>query len=537
MSYDQPSGPPPEGPPPGGRSETLDSHGGDRSPRGRGRRTGLLVAGAAVVAAAGGGAAWAALSFFSTGDQPAEALPASTIAYASIDLDPSGGQKIAALRTLSKFPAFDDVVGLDADDDVRKWIFEEFQGEAGCEDLDYDDDVAPWLGDRFAMAAVDAGGDTPAPVVVLQVDDEDAAEKGLQAIRECGGGEDGAWAVGDGWALIAETQEIVDGVAADAEDASLADDEDFQHWTGEAGDSGIVSMYAAPEAGAMLADELGSVGDDLGMGSEEVVPDESVELLREFRGAAATVRFDDGGLELELAADAGGTGSVAAGDRAGDLVGSLPEGTVAALGLSLGEGWFDELFDQISDATGESPEELIAQASDVLGLDLPDDAVTLAGEAVALAVDGDFDPEEWFDSIGASEADPTGLGVKILGDPDGIDDVLDKLRSAAAGQDGGVLDSDAGDDAVAIGPNADYRERLLSDRGLGDSDSFKRVVEHSDEAGVVLYVDFDAGDDWLVELAGDDADVRDNLAPLQALGLSAWLDGETSHAVLKITTD
>jgi len=51
--------------------------------------------GATAVVVAGG--AWAATSFFATGSQPAEALPDSTVAYASIDLDPSGGQKIVCL--------------------------------------------------------------------------------------------------------------------------------------------------------------------------------------------------------------------------------------------------------------------------------------------------------------------------------------------------------------------------------------------------------------------------------------------------------
>src|SRR5690349_6472483 len=101
MSYDPPSGPSPSGPP-----ETLDFGGGQRLPRPAGRRRGVLVVVGAVAAVGVAGASWAALSFFSTGPQPAEALPASTIGYLSVDLDPSGGQKIEALRTLQKFPAF-----------------------------------------------------------------------------------------------------------------------------------------------------------------------------------------------------------------------------------------------------------------------------------------------------------------------------------------------------------------------------------------------------------------------------------------------
>ena len=90
---------------------------------------------------------------------------------------------------------------------------------------------------------------------------------------------------------------------------------------------------------------------------------------------------------------------------------------------------------------------------------------------------------------------------------------------------------------MAVGPDADYRAVLLEDGGLGDTDTFRHVIEHADDAAAVVYVDFDAGDDWLAELAGGDPEVRDNVEPLAALGLSAWTDGDTAHAVLKVTTD
>ena len=66
-----------------------------------------------------GAGAMAAASFFAQGAQPAEALPSTTVAYASVDLDPSGSQKIDAFRTLNKFPAFKDKVGIHSVDDVR----------------------------------------------------------------------------------------------------------------------------------------------------------------------------------------------------------------------------------------------------------------------------------------------------------------------------------------------------------------------------------------------------------------------------------
>ena len=129
------------------------------------------------------------------------------------------------------------------------------------------------------------------------------------------------------------------------------------------------------------------------------------------------------------------------------------------------------------------------------------------------------------------------MGVKILGDADDIEGVLAKLRTSATGADADILASDSEGEAVAVGPDADYRALLLDDGDLGESDTFRRVVEHADDAAAVVYLDFDAGDDWLVELAGEDDEVRTNLAPLQALGMSAWVDDDAAHAVLKITTD
>ena len=203
--------------------------------------------------------AWAAYSFLTTGPQPAEALPAKTLGYVSIDLDPSGGQKIEALQTLNKFPAFKDYVGINADDDLRKEIFSRIQDEANCDDLDYADDIEPWLGDRAAVAAVDVGGDDPDPVFVLQVKDADKADAGLDTIKDCGDGGDVGWAIEGDWAVIAESDDIADKVVAETKKGSLADDDDFKHWTDEAGDPGVVTLYAGPAAGDYLADHADSM--------------------------------------------------------------------------------------------------------------------------------------------------------------------------------------------------------------------------------------------------------------------------------------
>ena len=60
--------------------------------------------------------------------------------------------------------------------------------------------------------------------------------------------------------VVAETAEIAEQVTDDAAEGSLADDDDFQSWTSAAGDPGIISGYASPEAGAEIAKQLSGLG-------------------------------------------------------------------------------------------------------------------------------------------------------------------------------------------------------------------------------------------------------------------------------------
>ncbi len=541
-----PTSGPPTGPPP--PPEYLEAGRGYPLPPptpGSGSRKKVLIgAGAVVGLGAVGVGVWAAASFLSTGPQPAEALPAGTIGYVSIDLDPSGGQKIEALRTLQKFPAFEDEVGLGAEDDLRERIFTELQDQDACTDLDYAEDVEPWLGDRFALAAVDRGEDSPTPVLVVQVKDPDAAAQGFAQLRDCalggetveGSGEVGAWSIEGEWAVLAETQEIVDDVTAAAAESSLADDEDYQTWTGEAGDAGILTAYAAPEAAGLVLDELDGFG--LPLTSGEDAPGEMRSALEGFRGGALTVRFDGGALEVEVAsgADVMGLQTLLGSDQGGLAMASLPEDTAAAFGLGFEEGWFDEAVDYVASTMGSDidVEDLLAEAEAETGLSFPEDAETLAGESVAIAVSSDFDPELFFNSEGRDLP----IAAKIKGDAEGIESVLARLIASQSDPEAGdILGSDSDGDYVVIGPDADYRAEILADGGLGDSDVFEDVVREAGDAGSILFVNFDAGGGWLARLVGEDAEIRDNLEPLAGLGLSGWLDGDVGHGVLRVSTN
>ncbi|HRI98677.1 MAG TPA: DUF3352 domain-containing protein, partial [Nocardioides sp.] len=512
--------------------------------------------------------AWAAYGFLSTGPQPAEALPAGTLGYASIDLDPSGGQKIEALRTLNKFPAFEDEVGIDTDDDIRKAIFDKIQDDADCAGLDYGDDIEPWLGDRAAFAAVDVGGDDPDPVVVLQVKDADQADTGLDTIKACDDSGDLGWAIEGDWAILAESSDIAEKVVKATEKGSLADDDDFQRWTSEAGDAGVVTLYAGPEAGDYFAEHADSMfGFPLGMVDDyacsmelpsDAEPgdsfdsnsfdsdcgdpsaggsDLSAELeqkLRDFQGLAVTVRFDGGAIEVEAAGDSSVMPRGLTGGGTADVVQSLPADTGAVFGLGFADGWFGDLVDYVAPYAGSDPDELMDQLSELTGLDLPGDAETLAGDSAAVALGSDFDPESFFASEDGSDIP---VAIKIQGDPDEIESVLDKLRDQA-GPGATVLESDQDGNTIVIGPNADYRAEVLADGGLGDEAVFKDVVREADQAHTVLFVNVDEFEDVIKDAAGeDDEEFVDNLEPVAGFGVTAWIDGDVTHAVARLTTD
>jgi hypothetical protein len=608
-------------------------------------RKGLLIGGGVAAVVLAGGGVWAWNAFFAQGPQPAEALPDSSLAYVSIDLDPPGQQKVEAIKTLRKFPAFRDNIGLDTDDDVRKEIFNSLQDEGLCEHVDYGDDVEPWLGDRAAFALVDRGKDQPEPVFVVQIKDQDDAEAGLDKLTACAsdasGSEDdlGGYAFNGDWVVLAKTEGIAQDVVDAAGDGALADDGDYTKWTEAAGDPGIVTMYAAPEAGEALlqlsgvgmfsssgggyaedsassttmapaayqpADEEtespqpsedpnqvpGTVPSDGASANAPAEPpsdfptefttelpsdfpsdlptdlpsepdemptqldDPSYEnnpydggmspeveqMLKDFPGGAMVLRFDNGDLELESAMGAINPTITQAfdTDRGGDLVESLPADTAVAYGLGFSDGWLGALIDEfrpmIEESSGEGVDEALAAFEEEFGITVPEDIETLTGKSAAAALGADFDPKAVEDS---PEQLPAGFVVQ--GDPDEIEKVLDKIRANLPADERDQMVWRADGDRVLVGTSDAYLDRLAEDGDLGSTDAYEGVVPDSDKAASVLYVNFDAGGDdgWLVDLVAefDSKEASANVKPFEAFGVSSWIDGDETHALMRLTTE
>jgi hypothetical protein len=560
---------------------------------------GAIVAGGAVVA----GGAWAATSFFATGAQPAEALPDSTVAYLSVDLDPSGGQKIEAIRTLRKFPGFADNVDLETDDDLRERLFEEITSSGECEGLDYAADIEPWLGSRAAMAAVDLGEDAPAAVGVIQTTDGGKAEEGLATLVDtCGGtsaeggteGEGGdetsddvgGWVVDGDWIVIAETKEIAQQVVDAADGATLAADSSFAQWTGEAGDDGFMSMYVAKGVTKYVEDLAGlgalgmpdaALGGDLTPGSSELfdqecldaattseeidacfsaaddtsgdsaggttstegeeIPEELQQMINDFDGAAATVRFDDGAVEVEYAMSNYNKDLTrfVESEAGVEMVSSLPEDTVMALGFAFEEGWAQAMLDYVktlAPAETDAIDEQVEQFETETGLAFPEDVETLLGDGVTISMGGGLDP----DAVANGGPEEVPAGIRIKGDADEIQAVLDKISALAGPEAAEFLQVSEGDGYAVLALQDDYRGALEGGGSLGDNATYTEVVE-ADDAQSVMYVNFNTDDDWLVRLAGEMPEVSENLEPLAAFGFSTWVDEEVVHGVMKVTTD
>jgi hypothetical protein len=501
----------------------------------------VLTVVAVVVAVLAGGSAFAVYKLFAAeGAQPAEALPASTIAVVSVDLDPSAGQKIEAIRTLRKFPAFKEKVGLDAQDDLRRFFFDKLVEEGDCSGLSFADDIEPWLGKRAAFGAVDLGGDVPTPVLALQVSDADGARAGFDKVAGCADtGEDFGYVVTDDYLVASDSEANAKKIVAQAAKGTLAEDAAYQRWTDEAGDPGVLNVYVAEAAKDVLAKGIEEFDDGVAEGfTGGVDPELLSDRLDTFGGLAATLRFADGGMELAFAGE--GVDQYVGSGGVGPQVGDLPADTVAVLAFSVPDDFVATLLDQLQAAVGDELDSGIAEFEAETGLSVPDDVQALLGDALSISLGSDA-PASLNDV--QSPADVP-FGLLISGDADRVDGVIGKLEQSA----GTTLEDlevahRKGDGKVVLASSDEYADALLKDGSLADNKAFAAAVPEADKALGVLFVDFDT--DWIDAIAqaysddtGEDAsDISANLEPLDALGISAWEEGKVSHGLLKVTTD
>ncbi|WP_237744947.1 DUF3352 domain-containing protein [Kribbella catacumbae] len=452
------------GQPPYGAPETMQWQ---PEPKKRGKLIPLVAVLAVLAVVAGGGVfAYARLT---GGGQPAAVLPGNSVAYARVDLNPSAGQKVAAVRFLLKFPSAKEKIGLTSDqDDLRQKLFDLIKKDAGDDlaDVDFEKDVKPWLGDRAGVAAVPGtDGEKPDAIVAVEVKNEDEATKGLDKLFANEKDKPGR-AFTDGYVLLSEKQSVVDAAVASSKESPLAENVKFKADMDALGEQGFVSFWA---------DSKG-----LALASGERLTDEQRAALPNGSMAAA-LRFDAQYVELKGVANSDTSIKVNK-SNAGDQIAKLPDTTAGAFALSDGATLVDTVWKQLEKSgAGLNLPELTKNFTSEYGLALPDDLKPLLGENLAIAIDKD------------SSNGPK-IAARIKTDPAKAEQVVDKVLNLVRTRTPANIPLKKAKDAenLVISTDQEYADQVLKGGNLGQSENFKQAVPDTSGAVMVGYVDFEA---------------------------------------------
>lgn len=504
----------------------------DPAPRSKRGVVAVAASVVAVVLIAGGGyAAWQFLA--GGGSRPAEVLPASTFALVTVDLDLSGGQKVEAIKTLRTFPSWKKRTGITPDSDVIKAIFDEATKDGPCTSLDYEKDVKPWIGSRAGLGGVQLGDGKVAPVLALQVKDPDQAKAGFGELVTCGepAGDDFGFTVTDDYVIVSDSTAHAEAIAADGRNKPLSEDGDFQKWTEEVGGPGIVNAYIGPRSVKILTENPSAGLKDL-TGVDPATEKQLAETFKDFKGAAAGLKFNDGGIELAFA----GGGAADQARTVGQDVGDLPKDTAAVFALAVPDKQLEQL--KASGGDGDSLLSMGKRFTEGTGLELPDDLITLLGDSLSVSVGGDAPAS--LDDISSPADIPVGL--LIHGDETKIQDVIARVEAGVGAQLSDLPATLAAQDGkVAIASSDGYADDLLANGSLGDSEDYQDVITHADDAQAVLYVSFQ--NRWMEAMSdlvadGNDKEAHEaaaNLAVLRSFGISAWSEGTTGHGLIRLS--
>lgn len=468
-----------------------------------GRRKGLLIGGLAAALVLAGVGAFAAQQLNGGGARPAEVMPSDTFAYVQVDIDPSAGQKVAAVRFLNKFPQVKDLESGDA----RKKLWDLAVTQSGDECLakvSYDKDIQPWLGERAGFGLRPGGTkDKPNVALALQVTDEATATRSLSALLACDKGATKPEVRAKGGYVLLTEQGSGDDTLAALGRGSLAQNPTFDSDMTTLGEQGVASAWvdfpaAAKEVTALTGAPAAS----------------AVSPAKAHGSGALALRFDPSYVELAgfthgLTA---GTFSIPAGN--GTELSTLPADTMAAFHLSgmgelLGAMW-PELKKSIDGSTADQGvDDPVGQLEAQSGLSFPADLKTLLGTSITLAL-----PDQ---KLGADA--PTFGGKIVTGDATRADEILGTLEDLAGAS--GFLTRSVEGGKVYFASTPDYAEQLTKAGTLADNGAFKAAlgdVSHSSEA---IFVDLDKIEP--AYLKDVPADSRAAVEAIRAVGLNVSL--------------
>ncbi|MEO6501000.1 MAG: DUF3352 domain-containing protein [Jatrophihabitantaceae bacterium] len=477
-----------------------------------------IIAGVALAAVVAGGAvaAYAYTVLASSGIQPERVLPANTVAFAKLDLDPAAGQKIAAYRLSTKFPAVSK--GAADMDDAKDAILSEFFDEQS--ELDYTTEIKPWLGDRIAIAAVpnsasEAGLD---PVLVVAYTDEAKMKAAFSKAARTE--HDFGYVTIDGYALVSDSQSHAEAVLAGVRRGTLAGAEhyraDLKALDGDqlaVGWADIEAVVTALKAG----DRSGANSRLEGIDRLDTL---AAAKSRMIVGAHASSDYlEVSAISRQKVVD--GAPRLAGKPVNGTLAKLAAADTTAALEISgLGEA-FKQVWAGASTALGMGGdfEDFVEES----GLQLPDDLVALFGSDATVSLRL---PQ------GAS-GDPQIAAQVTTDDPDRALEVLDSL-GLPFGFAPDSLHTQKTADGYLLSNSASYDPRAPAGvPTLGADPAFQKAVPDRANAGLIGYLNLGGMLD-----ADEHASAKDKAdwKHVGSLGLSVVPTSDGSRINFRLTT-
>jgi hypothetical protein len=431
-------------------------------------------------------------------------VPASAIAFATIDIDKSSAQVSSALKILAKFP-----IEPRAEQQLRTSI------KNGGVDFDA---LTSSAGSEVDIAVINANGQ-PVPVGLAKPKDEKAFDAQLDKTAT-------KHTTMDGWTVFADKQATLDAFKKQSGGSTIGDDATYQAAVKSLPSDAIARFYASPAAeGAVLK------------AAKQNLPSASLGQLGSAQWFAGALTSQEGAFKLEVHTKAKSTQALS---KTNPLTSKIPSGSIVALALNGGGA---------TKSLPAATQEQLSVIGQQIGLDLPALISVLDGPVIAYVRPGIPLPEV---TIAARPANPQsavkGVGALITRFATGATPVPTKV-------DGGTLNKlDLGPVSLYYGVNdgqfvvTDSSNALAELNGsvgrLSGDAVFKEAKDGAgmaDDTQSFLYLDIK---DALPALSGFaqlanqslPPEVENNLRPLRSALLFGSSENEIGSFVMYLKT-
>jgi hypothetical protein len=499
---------------------------------------------AAVVLVVGGVAIAQLASKLSGTDTPglATALPAGTLAFAQVNLDPAANQKLAIYDIGHKFPEVKHAV---SKSDPAGSLVDYVIKQDGTLPFTWGE-IKQWAGVRVGIAALADADSKPYALGAVQVGDEAKAKTDLPKLFK---DQHAAYKIDKGYVYISDTSQHLDAAIANLnQHGALSNDATYKTASKTIDNGDVLSGYANLGAFAPIAKQLYSQGEtalqglqgmpgmsmqggsatmsaspgatgDTGMmlgapsdasGALTMLPGQSAAALKQLDSLKGAVAFDvklnGGGGKLSI--DEYGQKQTQVSAGAVSAIATLPSNSVVALDV---HGVADGVAKNWS-AAADALTGMVTQFTDGTDIKLPDDIKAVFGTDTAFAMTADGATPQFGAIVHGGDA---ARAKKVIGE------LVNKL-----GGDPSVVAVDGSGGTFTVASSSEFG-KSLSAGALGSQSRFTKVVPNVQNAQLAAYVDVQG----LVKLdqATGGNSAKSDAALISAIGMTAADNAGVAH--------